>query len=90
MEKTIILLYYVVMNTFSFGLCAADKTKAVKGSFRIPEKVLLLTGLLGGALGLYLAMLTTRHKTKKAKFRILVPLLILLHAYLLLKIFSLL
>ena len=43
-------------------------------------RTLLLIAAIGGSLGSLLGMLVAHHKTRKAKFYILVPLLLVLHA----------
>ena len=50
-----------------------------RGARRIPEFRLLLWAALGGALGAWLGMRVFHHKTQKPLFRLLVPLLLLLH-----------
>ncbi len=55
---------YAVMSLIAFIAYAADKKKAKQGAWRIPEKVLLLLGFLGGSIGALLAMKNLRHKTK--------------------------
>ena len=60
-----------------------DKNYAKKNRWRIPEAVLLFFAFAGGSLGSLLGMQVFRHKTKKLKFRILVPLFLLLHVVLL-------
>ena len=66
--KQIVILaysgYLVLLSLITFFMYAADKRKASKGKWRIPEKVLLLSSFLGGAFGGYPAMLIFRHKTK--------------------------
>ena len=66
--KQIILLayggYLILLSLITFILYFADKKKAEKKKWRIPEKVLLLSSFLGGAFGGYPAMLIFRHKTK--------------------------
>ena len=66
--KQIILLayggYLILLSFITFILYFADKKKAEKKKWRIPEKVLLLCSFLGGAFGGYPAMLIFRHKTK--------------------------
>ena len=57
-------VYFVLMTLITFCLYSADKKKAVKGKWRIPEKALLGFSFLGGALGGYAAMRMKRHKTK--------------------------
>ena len=67
------------MNLLAFVLYGIDKLKAKKGAWRIPEATLLLVAFLGGSLGAFLGMEVFRHKTKHAKFKILVPLFLILH-----------
>lgn len=69
----IFLVFYIIMNLVTFILYGADKAKAKKGSWRIPEKTLLLFAACCGGLGAFLGMKVFRHKTKHTSFRILVP-----------------
>ena len=62
------LLFLLLMSIVTFALYTADKRKAKKGAWRIPERVLLLFSFLGGALGGTLAMYLVRHKTKHFYF----------------------
>lgn len=68
-----VCIYLAVINLIAFFLYGADKTKAKRGAWRIPESVLIGIAFLGGAGGAWLGMLAFRHKTKHTKFRILVP-----------------
>ena len=77
--KTILLAVLLLVNVLAFALYGIDKLKAKKGAWRIPESTLLLVAFLGGSLGALLGMELFRHKTKHAKFRILVPLFLILH-----------
>ena len=74
-----ILLLLAAVNLLAFVLYGVDKLKAKKGAWLIPEATLLLVAFLGGSLGALLGMEIFRHKTKHAKFRILVPLFLILH-----------
>lgn len=65
-------------------LTILDKWKAKHNKWRIPENTLMLVGLLGGALAMYITMKTIRHKTLHKKFMIGLPLEILLHCILVL------
>ena len=56
--------YLILLSIVTFFFYLADKNKAKKGNWRVPEKVLLLLSFLGGAFGGYPAMLIFRHKTK--------------------------
>lgn len=71
----ILLLYLILINLLGFVLYGVDKVKSKrKGSCRIPERVLLWVARLGGGVGCWLGMMLIRHKTKHARFMILVPL----------------
>lgn len=74
-----ILLLLAAVNLLAFVLYGVDKLKAKKGAWRIPEATLLLVAFLGGSLGALLGMEVFRHKTKHAKFKVLVPLFLILH-----------
>ena len=70
-----LLIWVLVWTIIAFALMGIDKWKAVGGSRRIPEKTLLLFSLFGGGMGGGIGMRRQHHKTKKHRFRILVPLL---------------
>ena len=57
--------YWLIgINILAFALYGIDKAKAKRHAWRISEKVLLGTGLLGGALGALLGMKLFHHKTR--------------------------
>jgi uncharacterized membrane protein YsdA (DUF1294 family) len=62
----------------------ADKCKAMKNAWRIPEATLLGLAAIGGSLGALIGMQLFRHKTRHPKFYLGVPLLLILHIALLL------
>lgn len=66
-------LYYIFINMIAFIIFYVDKQKAIAKAWRIPEATLLGTCLIGGALGGYISMYTFHHKTRKPKFFIGVP-----------------
>ena len=63
-----------------FLLMGIDKYKAKHDKQRISEKNLLLCALLMGAVGIGLGMMAFRHKTQKIKFKVLVPVTIIINA----------
>ena len=65
--------YLVVINLLTFFLCWRDKSAAVHGRWRIPERVLMFLVIAGGSLGMLVGMRVFHHKTKNARFRITVP-----------------
>ena len=68
-----ILLYLVTINIVTFFLFGADKQKAKKGKWRIPEKTLMTASLFGGSIGAMCGMKVFNHKTRNAKFAFGIP-----------------
>lgn len=67
------VIYFCAISLISVLLTIADKYKAKKNKWRIPESSLLIVGLLGGALCEYITMRIIRHKTLHKKFMIGLP-----------------
>lgn len=80
----IFYFYLAIINAFSFLLMLSDKHRARKKLWRIPEKVLLGSALLGGSLGALLGMYTFRHKTRHRRFSVGLPLIFIAQAILIL------
>lgn len=76
----IILSYLVVINLIAFVLYGIDKKRAIRNEHRIRESALLWIARLGGAIGSWLGIKIFRHKTKHTKFRIVVPLWMIIWA----------
>lgn len=74
--------YLVIMNAIGFLIMLADKKKAIRGAWRIPERTLMAVAILGGSIGCLLGMKLFRHKTKHLKFTIGVPLILALQVVL--------
>ena len=72
----------LAVNIAGFALCAADKRAARLKKRRVSERALIAWALLFGAAGVYLAMLVFSHKTRKAKFSVLVPIALAVQAVL--------
>lgn len=68
-----IVIYIILINIIAFLAMYIDKRKAKKGKRRIPEKTLFILVGLGGGIGGILAMYLFRHKTKKTRFVIGFP-----------------
>ena len=73
-----ILLYLVIINLIGFLMMWSDKRRAKWGKWRIPEQTLFIVTALGGGIGTISGMYTFRHKTKKLKFTIGLPLVVFL------------
>lgn len=68
-----IILYVLIINLIGFLIMGLDKFKAKKGFWRTPEKTIFIITLLGGGIGTVTGMYLFRHKTKKMKFTIGLP-----------------
>ena len=80
MGATVIVAYLALVNCIGFVMMFWDKAKAKRGDWRIAEKTLLGTALIGGSVGVFAGMRLFRHKTQHLQFWLGVPLLILLQA----------
>lgn len=74
----IILYYLLIINAVGFLLMHTDKQKAIKNRWRIPEKVLIGTAVIGGSVGCIAGMRLFRHKTKHIAFWLGLPLILCL------------
>ena len=72
--QIIVVSYIIIINLLAFVLYGIDKKRSIRNEFRIRESVLLWIARLGGAFGSWLGIKLFRHKTKHTKFRIVVPL----------------
>ena len=80
--------YLLLMSLILFAFMGADKRRAKRRAWRVPERTLFWLAALGGGLGGVLGMLAFRHKTRHVSFCIGMPLLMLFNfaaAYLLLR-----
>ena len=72
------IIYLVIINSLGFIIMGIDKLKAKRGSRRIPENTLFMFTILGGGVGTILGMYIFRHKTKKKKFTVGMPIILIL------------
>ena len=76
----LLLVWFGVLSAFTLLLFGWDKGMAKLGRRRVPEASLLFACLAGGAAGGLVGMYLFRHKIRKPKFYLTVPLLFLLDA----------
>ena len=80
------IIYLIIVNLIAFIAMYLDKRKARYGKWRIPEQSLLVLALIGGSIGSIIGMYTFRHKTKKLRFSIGFPIILLLQIILIFSI----
>ena len=73
-----ILIYLVIINIITFLTMYIDKKRVKWGKWRIKESTLFMLVLLGGGIGGIAGMKIFRHKTKKTRFVIGFPLILIM------------
>lgn len=76
MTEHLVLLYLIIVNAAAFLLMLADKLKAKRGAWRIPEATLMGIAAIGGSVGSLAGMYLFRHKTKHIKFTLGIPVIL--------------
>ena len=74
-----IYYYLLAVNILAFVLFGIDKQKARHNLWRIPEKTLLISALIGGSAGAILGM-QFFHQTRKPKFAVGVPVILVVES----------
>lgn len=65
-----------------------DKRRAKYGKWRIKEYTLMIVALIGGSIGSIIGMYTFHHKTKKARFFIGFPFILIMQIILIISIYN--
>lgn len=68
---SILIAGMIALNISALLFMSIDKASAQRGSFRIPEKLLLLMAALGGTIGIFLGSQLFKHKRAKGSFYLL-------------------
>ena len=71
-------VYLIAVNVITMILFGVDKWKAKHGRWRIPEATLIVFAVIGGSAGALLGMLVFHHKTRKRKFSVGIPVILIL------------
>lgn len=72
-----LLIYLLIISIISCLITIHDKHCAIRGKWRVKEFTLILLSIMGGSTFMYLTMLAIRHKTRKPKFMVGIPIIIL-------------
>ena len=70
--------YLLIINVITFVIYGIDKSKAKHDKWRIPENTLICLAVVGGSIGALFGMIIFHHKTKKPKFFVGVPVILVL------------
>lgn len=82
-----IFIYIGIISLLTFLMYGADKKKARKHKWRIPEKILLGMCIVGGFLGGLLGMQVFHHKTKHWYFYAINILALILWVFIIYKVY---
>ena len=78
------MIYYLfTVNLIGLLTMKLDKYKAINHRYRISESMLMMLAVVGGSGGIYLGMYMFKHKTKKIKFYLGVPLIMIIQCIIL-------
>ncbi len=77
----LIMAYLYAVNLTALALFGVDKRRAVRGGRRIPERVLLGVAVIGGSVGAIGGMLSFRHKTRKPRFSVGLPVILAIQLF---------
>jgi uncharacterized membrane protein YsdA (DUF1294 family) len=83
-----LIIYIVIINLIAFLAMYLDKRKARYGKWRIPEQTLFVLALIGGSIGAIAGMYTFRHKTKKLRFSIGFPVILVMQIILIFMVYN--
>ena len=78
----LILRFLLIVNAVGLVLMLTDKLCAIKNLRRIPEATLMTVALLGGSFGCFMGMYLFHHKTRHIRFRIGIPLILIVQTVL--------
>ncbi|MEG0899083.1 MAG: DUF1294 domain-containing protein [Oscillospiraceae bacterium] len=77
--EIVVIYILIIWNILVFSIYGIDKYKAQKGKWRISESTLIISAFLMGGLGAIFGMRIFHHKTKHLKFKILVPMALIIN-----------
>lgn len=77
----------MIINAVALVMYGYDKYCAINHKWRVSEKALISSAIIGGSLGAYLGMISFRHKTNHKLFQISIPLLLVAQTLILMAIY---
>lgn len=80
--RVMLAVYVVAINVYGFMLLRFQKNRSEENSeTSVKDGKLFIAGLLGGAIGIYLAMFILSYRLQSMFLMIVMPLLIVLNAF---------
>lgn len=76
-QTVLVVFWLAAANLLGMILMGADKSRAKRGAWRIPEKTFFLLAVLGGSVGCWLGMYLFHHKTRHWYFVAGIPLILI-------------
>ena len=76
-QTVLVVFWLAAANLLGLILMGADKSRARRGAWRIPEKTFFLLAVLGGSVGCWLGMYLFHHKTRHWYFVVGIPLILI-------------
>ena len=68
--------YLAFINIFAVIITVTDKKHAEQHKWRVSEAMLLFVSAIGGGVSMYVMMRLIRHKTRKLKFMLGIPIIV--------------
>ena len=81
-------IYIAAVSLLAVILTLRDKNAARKNGWRVKERTLLVVSVIGGSAAMLITMLAVRHKTRRAKFMVGIPLIILIQVVIIVFVFD--
>ena len=78
-----LIAYFVIISIVAVIITCYDKHCAIHDKWRVKERTLIIVSALGGGIAMYVTMQLIRHKTKKLKFMLGIPLIVIAEIFLL-------
>ena len=87
-STNLLYIYVIIINVVTFFIYGLDKSKAKARQWRIPEAQLIFLAVIGGSVGALAGMKVFHHKTRKPKFKIGVPTILIIQLVIIYFLFS--
>lgn len=87
--RAVVITYIVAINVYGFLLIYFQKKQFEEMRERkVKDSKLFLSGLLGGAVGIYVAMFIYTYRLQSLFLMIVIPILIVINAYIVIMAFT--